>query len=353
MSRHSVKLSLMFSIIVFFILVITMFITTFFVMFLYHSDILLLQKPYGFILYLAVVSIIIGTVGSRIIASRAISSITRINAATIEVAQGNFSVEIDENIPVDELHSMAHNFNLMTRELSKTEMLRKDFINNVSHEFKTPLAAIEGYATLLQNKTLDEEKKDAYIRKIIYNTRRLTALTGNILLLSRLENQEITPEKETFSLDEQIRQILLLYETQWMEKKLELDIDLDAADYCGNEELLSHVWQNLIGNAIKFSNPGGTISARLLRLENYVKVTIMDNGIGMDAETEKRIFEKFYQGNTAHTTEGNGLGLTLVKRIVDLHDGTIEVKSQPGQGTAFLLTLPLLDKSFVSSNQPY
>ena len=236
---------------------------------------------------------------------------------------------------------MAHNFNLMAKELAGTEILRTDFVENVSHEFKTPLSAIEGYTTLLQRKDLSEEKRQNYTKKILYNTRRLSTLTSNILLLSRLENQEIGIKKETFCLDEQLREILLLLEDGWTEKKLELEIDLDAVDYYGNKDLLAHVWQNILSNAIKFAPENGIIHI-LLRRENGSLITsITDNGIGMSEDVMRRIFEKFYQGDFSRSSQGNGLGLALAKRIVDLHGGNISVSSKEGKGTTFTVSLPL------------
>lgn len=286
-----------------------------------------------------VVSVIVGTIFSRVAGKRPLSYIFAINDAAKEVVKGNFDVQLDENTPVAELSSMAHNFNVMVKELANTEIFRKDFIENVSHEFKTPLSAIEGYAMLLQKKSLSEEKRTEYTERILLNTRRLSSLTGNILLLARLENQDIAIKKESYSLDEQLREAILLFETQWTTKELDLDIDLCSADYSGNKELLMQVWQNIIGNAIKFVSPHGKVQILLKREQKNYKVSIADNGIGMDDETKKRVYEKFYQADSSRTGAGNGLGLTLAKRIVDLHNGTIEVSSKAGEGTVFTVTL--------------
>lgn len=179
----------------------------------------------------------------------------------------------------------------------------------------------------MQKRGLSEEKRVEYTNKILINTKRLSNLTGNILLLSRLENQEKEIKKEIYSLDEQIREIILLFETQWTEKNLELDIELESINYCGNKELLAHVWQNIIGNAVKFVPENGIIRISLKNNENKILFSVSDNGIGMSPEVTQRIYEKFYQGETNRSTSGNGLGLTLAKRIVDLHSGTISVSS--------------------------
>lgn len=303
---------------------------------------ILVQQNRGIVFFvIAIVSIIVGTIISNYAGRHPLTAIIAMSNAAQEVAKGNFDVSLNENIRIKELRDMAHNFNLMAKELAGTEILRTDFVENVSHEFKTPLSAIEGYTTLLQRKDLSEEKRQNYTKKILYNTRRLSTLTSNILLLSRLENQEIGIKKETFCLDEQLREILLLLEDGWTEKKLELEIDLDAVDYYGNKDLLAHVWQNILSNAIKFAPENGIIHI-LLRRENGSLITsITDNGIGMSEDVMRRIFEKFYQGDFSRSSQGNGLGLALAKRIVDLHGGNISVSSKEGKGTTFTVSLPL------------
>ena len=203
------------------------------------------------------------------------------------------------------------------------------------------LSLIHIYVTLLQRKELSEEKRKEYTERILFNTKRLSALTGNILLLSRLENQEIEIKKENYSLDEQLREIILMYEPQWSGKNLDLDIDLDPAVCCGNKDLLAQVWQNLIGNAVKFVADNGRIRVLLRQKESAIEVSVVDNGSGMTAEVMNRIYEKFYQGDTSRSSSGNGLGLTLAKRIVDLHGVTIQVSSKLGSGTTFTVTLPI------------
>ena len=286
-------------------------------------------------------SIVIGTTFSHFIGKKAIRFITNISDATKKVAKGDFNVKVDEDIKVKELNQMARNFNLMIHELASMEMFRNDFINNVSHEFKTPLAAVEGYATLLQSKNISEEKRQSYVSKILYNTTRLSELTENILLISRLENQNISISKSEFSLDEQIRQIILLFEQDWTNRNINLDIDLDKVDYIGNEELLAQVWQNIIGNAMKFTPDNGLIKISMKKSNNNITVSVVDNGIGMDKDTQSRIFEKFYQGDKSHALKGNGLGLALVKQIIDFHNGNISVSSQEGKGSTFKIDLPI------------
>lgn len=270
-----------------------------------------------------------------------IAAIVSFRDAAQAVARGDFSVRIREDFRIAELHDMAHHFNIMTRELAGTELLRMDFVENVSHEFKTPLSAIEGYATLLQKRGLDEEKRAEYTDRILRNTRRLSTLTSDILLLSRLEHQETGIHREWFCLDEQLRECILSLEEQWTQKRLEMEVDLDGADYCGSRDLLSHVWVNIIGNAVKFAPEDGVVRVLLRREAEALRVQVADNGAGMSAEVQRRMFEKFYQGDASRSSQGNGLGLSLAKRIVDLHGGRIDVSSAEGRGTAFTVTLPV------------
>ena len=230
-------------------------------------------------------------------------------------------------------------FNLMAHELSATEILQTDFVSNVSHEFKTPISAIEGYSTLLQGgENLDETQRE-YIDKILFNTRRLSSLVGSILLLSKLENQQIPTNRTTFRLDEQIRQSIVALETQWESKMIEFDVELDRIMYLGNETMLRYVWDNLISNAVKFSPIGGEVKLRLTRQGGELVFTIEDRGPGLTEEAKNHIFDKFYQADSSHKQEGNGLGLTLAKRIVSIENGKITVENCRSGGCRFTVIL--------------
>lgn len=340
MNKRSFRTAVIFSLTLFALITVTSILTMVLTMLMYRLGLLSGNRNPIMILVPVAISIIFGTLASRRASKRPIRTIEEISKATKAVADGDFSVQLSLDIPVEEFQNMVKNFNAMTKQLASTELLRNDFIANVSHEFKTPLAAIEGYTTLLQKKGLSEEKRLEYTERILHNTKRLSTLTGNILLLSKLENQEVGIERETFCLDEQIREVILPFEDQWTEKNIELDIDLDNADYSGSKELLAQVWQNIFGNAIKFTPPNGKICVQLRVKTDRVQVSVSDNGSGMDEQTQKRIFEKFYQGDKSRTASGNGLGLTLAKRIVDLHDGEIAVTSKEGIGSTFIVTLP-------------
>ncbi|WP_418290018.1 HAMP domain-containing sensor histidine kinase, partial [Massilicoli timonensis] len=331
--NRSFRIAVLFSALVFLILLLTMGLTGLITVLVSESNFIDAPPKELTLLLFAVISIIVGTILSHTVGKRPLNVIREIDDATKEVVKGNFTVRLNEDIVAEELHSMAHNFNTMVRELSNTEILRKDFIENVSHEFQTPLSAIEGYAALLQNQSLTTQKRQEYAARILVNARRLSDLSGNILLLSRLEHQELEIQKETYALDEQIREAILLFETKWTQKELCLEVDLSAIRYKGNKELLMQVWQNLIGNAVKFVAQKGEIRITLRIEKNDVIVTVADNGIGMSEAVQKRIYEKFYQADTSRTGIGNGLGLALAKRIVDLHDGTLTVASAEGKGT--------------------
>lgn len=292
------------------------------------------------ILVFALGSLLLGAVIAVYVGRTIVRPVQRIGNAFGELSKGNFYVKIPENEKIGEIREMAQRFNAMTYDLSHIETLRNDFVANVSHEFKTPIAAIEGYATLLQNQRLSQEKCERYVEKILDNARRLSSLSGNILLLSKLENQEMIPDQTSFRLDEQIRQCVLLLENKWSVRQIEFDIALQNQHYYGSQALLEQVWLNILDNAIKHSPVGGCIEIRLKALAGKIRVSINDHGDGMTQDVQKHIFEKFYQGDTSRRSEGNGLGLALVKRIVDLCGGTVTVSSELDQGASFLIELP-------------
>lgn len=276
---------------------------------------------------------------ATMLSNRFLLPIRNLNYATGEVSKGNFKIQIP--IPNDfELGSLTAKFNKMVRELNSIETLRNDFINNVSHEIKTPIATIQGFSNLLKDDDLSKEDRDEYLDIIISETSRISSMTSNILKLTKLETQEIITDKTTYSLTEQLRHSVLLLQRELAEKELDLDINLDEVEIYSNEDLLQQVWLNLLSNAIKFTNEGGKITIQLMDTEDTVTVKISDTGIGMKAENLNRIFDKFYQEDRSHSANGNGLGLPLVKRIVTLCNGTIRVKSVINEGSSFIVELP-------------
>ena len=268
-----------------------------------------------------------------------VSPMMKLGDAMRKVAGGDFTVRLDCTSKIRDVREVYGSFNTMVKELGNTETLQTDFVSNVSHEFKTPINAIEGYASLLQDSQLTDEQKNAYIDKIIFNTRRLSDLVGNILLLSKVNNQTISLKASTFRLDEQVRQSILALESKWEKKGIEFDIDLDEIEHTGYENLLSHVWLNLIDNAVKFSPQNGQIRIRLKQLAGSVTFSIWDNGLPIPEADIDRIFNKFYQGDNSHASEGNGLGLALVRKIVAAAHGTINVTSSEDAGTEFVVAL--------------
>lgn len=289
---------------------------------------------------LVLVSLVASGLMSVFIGRRILTPMLKLSNASKEVAHGNFTVSVSDSSKLEEVQTTFRNFNAMVQELNSITTLSNDFIANVSHEFKTPLTAVEGYAMLLQDKELSDAEREEYLDKILYNTHRLSTLVENILILSKLESGPLPEQYTDFRLDEQLRQAVVILEPEWAKKNLSFDVQLDEVTFHGCESLLSHVWTNLLSNAVKFSAPGQEISLRLLEQTTCVVATVTDHGCGMDEATARRSFEKFYQGDTSRRADGNGLGLALVKRIVELSDGVIEVDSAPGRGSTFRVILP-------------
>ena len=285
-------------------------------------------------------SLLIGASISALLGKWFFGPITELSDAMKKVADGDFSVRLTADKGIREIEDIYANFNLMAKDLGATEILQTDFVSNVSHEFKTPINAIEGYATLLQGDENLSPEMEQYVEKILFNTKRLSGLVGNILLLSKVDNQVIQSRVSTFRLDEQIRQSVVLLEPKWEEKDLEFDVDLERVEYTGDESMLMHVWNNIIGNAIKFDPPGGYVGIKMKQRDGEITVTVEDSGPGVDEEAKKHIFDRFYQADSSHKEEGNGLGLALVKRIVDANKGRVTVENRIGGGCRFTVVLP-------------
>lgn len=290
-------------------------------------------------LVLILVSLLIGTVLTWFFSRVFFDPIKKLNKAMGQVANGDFSVRLHTNSSSHEVQNLYAGFNMMALELGNTEILQTDFVSNVSHEFKTPLNAIEGYSTLLQNSDNLNPQQREYVEKIIFNTRRLSSLTGSILLLSKIENQSIPTNQSRFRLDEQIRQSILALEPEWERKDIAFDVELEEISYYGNENLLHHVWDNLISNAIKFSPNGSTLAIGLSRTPQGLCGTVTDQGPGIPEDAKKHIFDKFYQADSSHRELGNGLGLALVKRITSMEGGTVWAENLPEGGCRFTVML--------------
>lgn len=288
--------------------------------------------------------IIVGTTIAAITSKFLLSRLRKIQDGMQEISKGNFKVRLrehDKNQKSTEFGALERTFNKMAADLDGIELFRNDFINNFSHEFKTPIVSIKGFAHQLQNPDISDEQREEYVAIIAAESDRLAKMSTNILLLTKLENQRIVSEKTTFSLDEQIRKAIILLYDRWNEKNIDLDLDgMQTVDYTFNEEMLSHVWINIISNAISFTPEGGKITVSLEKTDKAVVCSVSDTGIGMSDEVKARIFEKFYQGDSSHHHAGNGIGLNIVKRVVTLAGGIIDVASTPGVGSTFTVTLP-------------
>ncbi len=262
-----------------------------------------------------------------------------ISKVTEKVSKGNFSVAVSTVNPpekYDYLDYMILDLNKMIEDLNGIETLRTDFISNVSHELKTPLAVMQNYARLLQTSDLTEENRQEYAKAISQNCQNLTSLITNILKLNKLENQQIYPKVPPYDLGEELRECLLGFEEAWSAKNLELEVEIeDGIMTTTDGQLLSLIWNNFISNAIKFTPENGKITVRLQKLGELIQVSVQDSGCGMDEKTQSHIFEKFYQGDTSHATKGNGLGLALAARVADICKGKIRVESHPEKGSVF------------------
>lgn len=291
------------------------------------------------VLELIVLTLFVSSFITAFISKVFFAPIKELRVAMEKVADGDFSTHLETKSDSKEICEIFTGFNLMVDELKATEVLQTDFVSNVSHEFKTPINAIEGYTTLLQGCENLNEEEQQYVEKILFNTKRLSGLVGNILLLSKIENQSIETKQKIFRLDEQIRQSIVVLEPTWTEKDIEFDVDMEKVEYVGNDGLLRHVWDNLIGNAIKFSPKGGVVNISLRKQDKQLVFIIEDNGPGLSEEAKKHMFDKFYQADSSHKQEGNGLGLALVKRIVAINGGEIEADNIAEGGCRFVVKL--------------
>ena len=284
--------------------------------------------------------IIVGIVLSFFIGLLLLKPIKKLQSAMNQVAEGDLSITVEEKSSFDEIENINHSFNIMMKELRSNQMVQKDFISNVAHEFKTPLSAIDGYATLLQDESLTNEERIEYARVILETTSSMSELVGNVLLLSKTSNQGIVVDKNNFSLDEQIRKVVVLLEPKWSAKNIDFDVDLEEISVLSNENLMFNVWRNLIENAVKFTKESTKITLSLKTENDKIVFKVLDQGDGIDEDDKKYIFNKFYQADTSHKQEGNGLGLALVKDILTLFGGDITVENLLPNGCCFTVELP-------------
>lgn len=298
------------------------------------------RSPLIPVLGLLAFSAVMGAVLTALVGKRTLMPVRKVIDATHKVAEGDFSVRLDiGNVP--EIEDLNRSFNTMVEELGSIETLRSDFVSNFSHEFKTPIVSIRGFAKLLKDKDLPEDEREEYTDIIIRESERLAGLATNVLNLSKLENIGIVTEKTYFFLDEQIRRVAALMEPRWKEKDITVDLQMDNITIYSDEDLLQQVWMNLLDNAVKFTGAGGHISVALKRDGLYAIFTIQDSGCGMDGATLAHAFDKFYQADASRSGIGNGLGLSMVQRAAALCGGAIQAHSSPGKGSRFVVTLPI------------
>ena len=344
--RQRLSLTLLFSGVVFACLILTMALVALFAGVLVHFG--LLQTREGtlrtgtFILIIALASVVIGTLLSMVGSRYPLRPVNSIINAMKRLAEGDFGARLTfqgkfGRLPV--VQEVEDSFNKMAEELENTELLRTDFINNFSHEFKTPIVSIAGFAKLLRKGNLSEAESKEYLGIIEDEALRLSAMATNVLNLSRVENQTILTDVTEFNLSEQIRACVLMLENKWSKKNLELMLEFKEHTIAANAELLREVWLNLLDNAIKFTPEYGLVEIAITEGKDSTSVSVINSGNEIPEESRERIFQKFYQGDTSHAAEGNGIGLAIVQKIVALHDGRVEVESTEGR-TAFTVTLP-------------
>lgn len=327
------RLTLLFALVVFIIMLTSMALVFFGIHLLVYFGFVPGDRIERLPLFLfSLVSIGIGTVMSMLFSTKPLKPLREIMEATDKIANGDYSVRLHLKGP-EEFKILSDKFNHMAEELSSVEMLRNDFVSNFSHEFKTPIVSIRGFAKALKWETLSSEEQTEYLDIIISESERLASLSTNVLYLSKLENQSILTDKKAFNVTEQIRLVIALLDTKLDEKNINIEFDNMEIFTNGNEEMLKQVWINLLDNAIKFSPDGGKIEIHIYKTENLVTVRVTNEGTSLAPEVQTRLFDKFYQGDLSHSTPGNGLGLSIVKKIIDLHNGCISVSSTDGQCT--------------------
>ncbi len=299
-------------------------------------------SPAEAVTILVIISVFLGGALSYLFSRITTKPVNKIINSFNQLASGNFGTRLEfgriwsKNTTVKEI---SDSFNKMAEELENTEMLRSDFINNFSHEFQTPIVSISGFAKLLKHGNLSEEQKAEYIDIIAEESSRLASMASNVLTLTKVENQAILTGQTRYNLSEQIRGCILLLENKWSAKNIELHVDFDEYEICANEEMLKQVWINLIDNAVKFSPDYGVVSIGISRSRGLVSVAVTNTGSDIPSECIGRIFNKFYQADESHSSEGNGVGLAIVKRAVNLHGGTVTADSRRGR-TTFTVILP-------------
>ncbi len=334
------QLALLFAAIVFTIILLTMFLMFTGIFILQKFGIHTVDEASRIPLFLfAAVSLCVGTIFALLASKYPLKSIRIVGQAADEIAGGTYKVRISLKGP-DEFTQLSSSFNHMAEELNSVEMLRTDFVNNFSHEFKTPIVSIRGFAKMLKREDLTDDERDEYLNIIIEESERLTKLASNVLSLTKLEQQSVLTDTGSCNITEQIRLVIAMMYSKWSQKDMTFDFDCGERYVNGNEELLKQVWINMLDNAVKFSPNHSTVRISITQRIHSTTVSIGNDGSPIDEDISAHIFDKFYQGDTSHTEKGNGLGLAIVKRIVELHHGNIRLADGDGKGTVFEITFP-------------
>lgn len=347
-SLRGFGLTFMFMFIVLFIFLISIFLAWFIIVFLVYTGLYTppsTEDPESggavmFIAYFGSVTVLVSIFASLIFSRIPLAPIREVIHASEKLATGNFSVRIHLKGP-KELRQLNKSFNHMAEELGSLEMLRSDFINNFSHEFKTPIVSLRGYAKVLKRENLSVMERNEYLDIIINESERLAELATNVLQLSKIESQAIIAEKTSYNLTEQIRTVVVLLESKWSAKHISFEVNSAEVMIIANEDMLSQVWINLLDNAIKFSPLNSEITISTKSKDGQISISIHNNGPRIELDQQKYIFDKFYQGDASHSSPGNGLGLSIAHKIVVLHSGTIRVARSDDNGTTFEVVLPL------------
>ena len=344
--KQRLSLTLLFAGLVFAFLTMTMLLIVIAIVLLVQAGILQIgqsaPKTEGFLAIVALISIVAGTILAATVGRYPLRPVNSIINALNRLAAGDFKTRLSFNgllarHPV--AIELTDSFNKMASELESTEMLRSDFINNFSHEFKTPIVSIAGFAKLLKKGNLSEDEQKEYLTIIEDESLRLSAMATNVLNMTRVENQSILTDMAEYNLSEQLRNCVLLLENKWSRKDLELNLDFEECQICASEELMKQVWVNLLDNAVKFTPECGSITVKILESDDSISVSVANTGSEIPPASRERIFQKFYQADESHATEGNGIGLAVVQKIVELHGGTVGAESQNGE-TTFTVSLP-------------
>ncbi|MCD7892513.1 MAG: HAMP domain-containing histidine kinase [Erysipelotrichaceae bacterium] len=333
--------SFLIALFVFVVLALTAFITVIFITALVYFGVFDTSSYHysiPFIIF-GIASVVIGSLVSGFVSRIPRRPVVEVVDGMQALAQGHYDTRIHlGKIPIS--HEVETNFNHLAEELENTELLRTDFVNNFSHEFKTPIVSIKGFAKIIRDHDLSKQQQNEYLDIIIDESERLADMATNVLNLSKVEKQTILTNINKYNVSEQIRNVVILLEKKWEQKNIHFDFSFTDHYIEGNEELLKQVWINLLDNSIKFAPDDGHISILMKEIENNLEISISNDGEKIKQEDQKRIFEKFYQGDTSHASKGTGIGLSIVSQVVRLHKGSVSVTSD--SLTTFKVLLPIV-----------